>query len=187
MKASVDYTKQFKGIYVSYYSKMKRFAQEYVIHEEDAENIVHDIFFEIWEKKMDFNSHVNLNGFLFIILKNKCIDFLRKKNIEKHVANEIQDEHVRNLKLKLDSMEALDNNLFSEPDIETIIQNAIDSLPEKCRIIFVMNKFEGKKQKIIAEELNISINTVETQMAIAHKKLKEALKDYIPLFIFFFI
>ncbi len=50
-----------------------------------------------------------------------------------------------------------------------------------------MNKIDGKKQKQIAEELNISVNTVESQMAIAYKKLKEALKDYSPLLIFFFI
>jgi len=76
---------------------------------------------------------------------------------------------------------------LNETDIDTIIQKAIDNLPEKCREIFVMNKIEGKKQKVIAQELNISIHTVESQMAIAYKKLKEALKDCVPLFLFFFI
>ena len=76
---------------------------------------------------------------------------------------------------------------MNETDIDTIIQKAIDNLPEKCREIFVMNKIEGKKQKVIAQELNISIHTVESQMAIAYKKLKEALKDCVPLFLFFFI
>jgi len=66
-------------------------------------------------------------------------------------------------------------------------QNAIESLPQKCREIFILNKIEGKKQKIIAQELNISINTVESQMAIAYKKLKEVLKDHVPLLIFLFI
>lgn len=86
--------------------------------------------------------------------------------------------------MKLQSLEAFDDKIFSEPDIESVVQKAIDSLPEKCREIFVMNKIEGKKQKAIAAELNISLHTVESQMGIAHRKLKEALKDYIHLLVF---
>lgn len=183
----MDYKVQFEELYVSHYSRMKRFAREYVISEEDAENIVHDIFLEIWEKKWEFSSHLNFTGFLFIALKNKCIDFLRRKTIEQNAAIAIQDEYAQSLKLKIESLEAFDNKLLSDPDIDTVIQRAIDSLPEKCKQIFMMNKFEGKKQKTIAQELNISVNTVESQMAIAYKKLKEVLKDYGPLFVFFFI
>ena len=187
MQNRPEYKAQFKEAYITYYSRMKRFAQEYVIREEDAENIVHDIFTELWEKKQEFISHINLNGYLFVILKNRCIDFLRHKTTEQRAINKMQEEYFRTLKLQLESLEMLDNKLLCEPDIETVIQNAIDNLPEKCRQIFVMNKIEGKKQKQIARELNISVNTVESQMAIAYKKLKVALKDYVPLLTFFFI
>jgi RNA polymerase sigma-70 factor (ECF subfamily) len=166
---------------------MKRFTQQYVIREEDAENIVHDIFLDLWEKQLDFTSFINLNGFLLMMLKNRCTDFLRRKTIEQQAIAEIQSEYVRTLKLKFESLEALDNKFLNESEIDAVIQNAINSLPEKCREIFVMNKIEGKKQKIIAQQLNISVNTVENQMAIACKKLKEALKDYTLLFLFFFI
>lgn len=187
MYASSTYKAQFEEVYLSFYSRMKRFALQYVIREEDAENIVQDIFFELWEKQLAFTSFVNLNGFLFMMLKNRCIDFLRRKTLEQQAADEIQSEYIRTLKLKFESLEALENKFLNEADIDTIIQNAIDSLPEKCREIFVMNKIEGKKQKVIAQELNISVHTVESQMAIAYKKLKEALKDYTPLLLFFFI
>lgn len=187
MLVSTGYKVQFEETYVSYYARMKRFAQQYVIREEDAENIVQDIFFELWEKQLDFTSFMNPNAFLFMMLKNRCIDFLRRKTIEKHAIDEIQSEYIRTLKLKFESLEALDNKLLNEANIDTVIQNAIDNLPEKCREIFIMNKIEGKKQKVIAQELNISINTVESQMGIAYRKLKEALKDYALLFLFFFI
>lgn len=187
VQSTPKYEIQFAEAYISYYSRMKRFAQEYVIREEDAENIVHDIFTELWEKKLEFSSHINLNGYIFVILKNRCIDFLRRKTTEQQAINKMQEEYLQTLKLKFESLEALDSKLLAEPDIDTIIQNAIDSLPEKCRQIFVMNKIEGKKQKQIAQELNISVNTVESQMAIAYKKLKETLKDYVPLLIFFFV
>ena len=187
MQISTGYKAQFEEAYVSYYARMKRFARQYVLREEDAENIVQDIFFELWEKQLEFSSFVNLNGFLFVMLKNRCIDFLRRKTLEQQAVDAIQSEHLRTLKLNYDSLVALGNSFLNEADIDTIIQNAIDSLPGKCREIFVMNKIEGKKQKVIAQELDISIHTVESQMAIAYKKLKEALKDHMPLFLFFFI
>ncbi|MDY9919051.1 MAG: RNA polymerase sigma-70 factor [Proteiniphilum sp.] len=187
MQAPSTYKAHFEEVYISFYSRMKRFAGQYVIREEDAENIVQDIFFELWEKQSEFTSFINLNGFLFMMLKNRCIDFLRRKTLEQQAAEEIQSEYIHTLKLKFESLEALENKFLTEADIDTIIQNAIDRLPEKCREIFVMNKIEGKKQKVIAQELNISIHTVESQMAIAYKKLKEALKDCVPLFLFLFI
>lgn len=77
------------------------------------------------------------------------------------------------------------NQLLSEQDIEKIISEVINSLPEKCREIFIKSKIEGKKQKDIAVEMNISLKTVENQMNIAYKKLKSELKDYLPLLLFF--
>ncbi len=84
MKKSFKYQDQFKEVYVSNFSRMKRFAQQYVIREEDAENVVQDIFFEIWHKQLEFSSLVNLNGYLFsmlpfwgekLIWKNESLNF----------------------------------------------------------------------------------------------------------------
>ena len=137
MHALSTYKSQFEEVYLFFFARMKRFAQQYVLREEDAENIVQDIFFELWEKQLEFSSFVNLNGFLFMILKNRCIDFLRKKTLEQQAAKEIQSEYIRTLKLKFESLEALDNKFLNEPDIDTIIQKALENLPEKCREIFV--------------------------------------------------
>ena len=178
-RISLEYKDQFKEVYISYYARMKRFAWQYVAREEDAENIVQDIFFEIWEKQLEFSSFVNLKGYLFSVLKNRCIDFLRRETLMQEVNKTIRDEQLQELKMKFESLEALDSAFLNEPDIEHLIQNAIDSLPEKCRKIFVMNKLEGKKQKAIARELNISIHTVQSQMVIAYKKLKVFLKKHI--------
>jgi len=166
---------------------MKRFAQEYVMREEDAENIVQDVFLDLWEQNLLLLSHTNLFAYLFTALKNRCIDFLRHKTVVQHTAEKLQDDYMKALQMKFQSLEAFDEQLFSEPDIETVIQNAIESLPEKCREIFILSKIEGKKQKAIAQELNISVNTVENQMAIAYKKLKEILKDHFSLLIFLFV
>ena len=72
----------------------------------------------------------------------------------------------------------------SEEDIEKVIANAIDKLPERCREIFLKSRIEGMKYREIADELDISMNTVENQMSIALRKLRIELKDYLPLLLF---
>lgn len=178
---------QFEEIYITHYSRMKRFAQEYVIREEDAENIVQDIFMELWENRILLESHSNIFSFLFTNVKNRCIDYLRRATIAQRVKDKIQNEHTNILQMKLDSLEEFDNQIFKQSNIEDTIEDAINKLPERCRQIFVLNKIEGKKQRQIAEELGISIHTVESQMSIANKRLKELLKDLAPLLIFFLI
>lgn len=175
---------RFEDIYLSYFSKIKYFAKEYVISEEDAENIVQDVFVELWENKKMLNMHMNLIAYLFTTIKNKCLNHLRHKLVVQETASKLQEEYTISLRMNLDSLEAFDNNLFSDQDIEKIISRALDTLSEKCRTIFIMSKIEGKKQKEIAQELNISINTIETQMGIAYKKLRIELKDYFPILLF---
>ena len=175
---------RFEDIYLSYFSKMKYFAKEYVISEEDAENIVQDVFVELLENKEMLNMHMNLIAYLFTTIKNKCLNHLRHKLVVQETASKLQEEYTISLRMNLDSLEAFDNNLFSDQDIEKIISRALDTLSEKCRTIFIMSKIEGKKQKEIAQELNISINTIETQMGIAYKKLRIELKDYFPILLF---
>ena len=177
---------KFEDIYLSYFSKKKYFALEYVIREEDAENIVQDVFTELWEKKEMLSMHINLVAYLFTTVKNRCLNHLRHKTIVQETATLIQEEYLITLRMNLNSLEAFDQNLFSDQDIEKLITRALDTLSPKCREIFVMSKIEGKKQKQIAAELNISINTVETQIGIAYKKLRTELKEHLLLFIFFF-
>ena len=175
---------RFEDVYLSYFSKMKYFAKEYVISEEDAKNIVQDVFVELWENKEMLNMHMNLIAYLFTTIKNKCLNHLRHKLVVQETANKLQEEYTISLRMNLDSLEVFDNNLFSDHDIEKIISRALDALPEKCRAIFIMSKIEGKKHNEIAQELNISINTVGSQIGIAYKKLRTELKDYLPILLF---
>ena len=176
----------FEQIYLSYFSKMKRFAREYVLSDEDAENIVQDVFLDFWEKKELLPLPINILAYLFTSIKNRCIDFLRHKIVQKEVENKMQEEYRLTLQMKYHSLGELDEGIFEKDDVEQLLSKVIDSLPERCREIFLKSKIEGKKQKEIAEEMNISINTVETQMGIAYKKLRNELKDYFPLFIFLY-
>ncbi|MDR0844139.1 MAG: RNA polymerase sigma-70 factor [Tannerella sp.] len=175
-----DIGKKFEQLYRSYYSKMKHFAKEYVISDGEAEDIVQDVFMELWEKKQLFLTHTNLVAYLFTAVKNKSLNFLRHQIIRQKTAEHLQEEFMITMQMNLDSLEVLNDHFISEEDIEKALADAIDTLSPRRREIYIKSKIEGKKQEEIAEELNITVNTVETQMGIARKKLKIKLKDYLP-------
>ena len=143
------------------------------------------MFLQSFGRKELLTYNINLVAFLFTSIKNRCIDHLRHDIVVREAVSQMQEEYQITLKVKLASLELFDQSLLSEQDIEKIISEVINSLPDKCREIFIKSKIEGKKQKDIAVEMNISLKTVENQMNIAYKKLKSELKDYLPLLLFF--
>lgn len=175
----------FKDFYLSWYSRMKNFAREYVISENDAEDIVQDIFMELYEKYDSLSFRVNMPAYLFTTVKNRCIDHLRRKIINQESMDHIQEEYLLTLRMKFDSLEILDDDILKETNFEERINKALNTLPEKCRIIFIKHKMEGMRLKEIAEELQLSPKTIENQMTIAYRKLKAELKDYLPILLFF--
>lgn len=148
----------FSELYLTYYSKLVRFAKEFVIQEEDAENITQDVFIILWENR-DFIEHIdNMNAYLFRLVRNKCLDYLKHKVFEQRYVESVQMSY---------EVDVVEDN-----DTEILIRAAINSLPKRCRDIFLLSRVEGLKYKEISEQLGISVNTVECQMGIALKKLR---------------
>jgi len=166
----------FDQVYVCYFARLQRFAKEYTLSDAEAENIVQDVFMLLWEKRKYLNIQISLTAYLFSLVKNKCIDYLRHKSVTAIYKQE--------LSLKLSALEELNRAFSSDEDIERFITEALNKLPERCREIFVMSRIEGKKYREIAEALNISVHTVENQMAIALRKLRIELREYLPLLLF---
>ncbi|WP_297907371.1 RNA polymerase sigma-70 factor [uncultured Parabacteroides sp.] len=166
----------FEEIYVMYSPRMLRFAKEYVLSDEEAENIVQDVFMVLWEKREFLDIRMSISSYLFSLVRNKCLDFLKRKIVV--------DTYKQELTMKMQALEQMEQMYMSDEEIEQILTTAINKLPERCRLIFVKSRIEGKKYREIAEELNLSVNTVENQMGLALKKLRVELREYLPLFIF---
>ncbi len=179
-----DKKSDFSRVYSIYFPKLVRFAREFVLSTEDAENIIQDIFIYLWEHQEILGSLSNLNAFLFVLVKNRCIDFIRQKKLVERKREEFEMVMDKELQLKMYALQQFDENALSADDIEVILNNAINSLPEKCREVFILSRMEGLKYREIAERLNISTKTVENQIITALRKLRVELKDYLPLFIF---
>lgn len=162
---------------------MISFAREYVISADDAEDIVQDVFMELFDKYDSLVDRVNIVAYIFTAIKNRCIDHLRRKIRQQQSTDQIQQEYLLTLRMKFDSLEILDNEIFQEGNVEIIIEKALNTLPERCRHIFIKHKIEGMKLKDIALDLDISPKTAENQMTIAYKKLREELRKYLTLLI----
>lgn len=172
----------FEEVYINYSSKLIRFSQTYVIFREDAENIVHDVFTDLWKHWETISTLDNPFSYLFVSVKNKSLDFLRKKTLKREAKEQLSEEELDMLQLNYDVLDSFDKHFNSLDEIYQVLEKAIESLPDKCREIFIKSKIDGLKQKDIAQELGISLNTVEAQMGLAYKKLREELKEYFPIF-----
>lgn len=173
--------RDFKRLYLTYFPKLVRFAREYVCSQEDAENIVQDVFLVIWKQKETLDYLENIQAFLFRLTKNKCIDFLRRQILIVEKEQAMQEVELREFTYRLSSMESFDEFIFGEDDLTVLIHKAIESLPPRCKEIFRMSRFEGMSHQEIAMHFDISPSTVNNHISVAMKKLKEELKDYFPL------
>ena len=154
---------------------MCRFSLKYVGDLDEAKGLVHEVFVSVWEKFDSLPADVNYNSYLYTAVRNRSLNYIRDK--KKNVMLENVGEH--------ELAESGDPLVASE--LETEIEMAIQSLPEKCREVFELNRVEGLKYAQIADKMNISIKTVEAQMSKALSVLREHLKEFLSLLIFLFI
>ncbi|MDR1259063.1 MAG: RNA polymerase sigma-70 factor [Tannerellaceae bacterium] len=187
VSALKSHKEDFEKAYSIHYPKLVRFAQTYVLTLQDAENIVQDVFLHLWENLDKIDTLINIDAFIFMSVKNRCIDYLRKQTQLKQKEQPLSELLEKELQLNLYSLQVMDENILTNEEIRIIVADAIHSLPERCREIFILNRIEGLRHKEIAAQLNISTNTVEGQMSIALRKLRAILKDRIPICIFFTI
>ena len=163
----------FSELYLMYYPKLVRFAKEFVVLEEDAENITQDVFTDLWERRDAIDHIENVNAYLVRLVRNRCLDYLKHKVFEQKYAENVQASFEIELNLKLQSLDRFDVSDISEGnETERLVRDAINSLPKRCRDIFLLSRMKGLKYREISEKLGISVNTVECQMGIALKKLR---------------
>ncbi len=170
----------FKKVYDHFYSRLLYFVLEYVPNPDIAENIIQDTFLILWEKKTNLKPDTNLNAYLYTVAKNNSLKYLRdqKYSHKLFVSNQLS---LSEQELNLSALEKMDTSTLVFEEIETIIKKTLETLPEQCRIVFEYSRFEEKKNKEIAEILNISTKTVEGHMTKALKVFRTSLKDYLPI------
>lgn len=158
----------FDLLFRKYYTPMCRFALKLNGSEAAAEEAVQEVFIYLWEQRHHLTVSKSVVNYLFQSIKNKVYEHFRKVQTRA----KYEEEYVSISQNQDDSAE----KQLDDYQISCLIWNAVDQLPEKCREIFQLSRDEGLTYNEIAEHLHVSPKTVENQMGIAFKKLREILQ-----------
>jgi RNA polymerase sigma-70 factor (ECF subfamily) len=161
--------KAFEILFHKYYGYLCLYATKIISDDSDAEEIVQNFFVKLWEKREHLFIETSLKNYLFRSIKNLCLNFIQH--------NKTKIRHAQIVLSEVENNFSEDSN-YPEIDLSQKIEESINSLPEKRKEIFKLNRQEGLKYHEIAQKLNISIKTVEAQMSLAIKTLRKKLKNY---------
>lgn len=170
--------KVYEFIFRKYYVPLCRFCLKYVRTEAVSEEVVQEVFIYLWEKRTSIQLQSSIQSYIYAAVRNRSINYIRSQvTKEQHLtAYQQAQEFTTQSPSETDHKEAL----------ITMVRAAIDSLPNKCKLIFSLSRDAGLTYQEIAEEMQISQKTVEAQMSIALKKLRSfirAHKDHILFWI----
>lgn len=160
----------FEELFRSMYSRLCAYAYQYLKSSEEAEELVQDVFFMLWEKRHSIQIDSSVSAYLFSTVRNRSLNVLSHlKVVARH-----EQEAVQHADLETQGG-------YEQEELGQLIALAVDKLPIERRKVFYMSKYEGKKYLEIAEELGISVKTVENQMGKALKFLRQELAELVSL------
>ncbi len=167
----------FRYLFDHHYGILCHIAEGYVRDQFIAETIVGDVIFHLWEVHQSIQIKTSLRSYLVRSVRNRCLDYLKAQAQQREVALSAGFNDFPVLQYVKEDEYPLGRLLRDE--LEDEIRHAIDRLPEECCRIFKLSRFEGKKNKEIAQELGISINTVKYHIKHALSLLHSDLSQYL--------
>ncbi len=166
----------FEEIFKSHYKRLHAYACSILKDETMAEEMVQQVFFKLWEKKERIQVQQSITAYLYRAVYNESINYLRHVKVK----NAYQS-HANYHSPKSENAAGRTN----VKELETRIAETIQELPEQCRTIFQMSRFEELKYREIADQLGLSVKTVENQMGKALRILREKLAEFLPALLSF--
>lgn len=172
---SRDNARQFEQIFKTHFKALHGYACTIVKDEIVGEEMVQNVFYKLWEKKEQIEVQQSVAAYLYRAVYYESLNHLKHEKVKaSHQSFAMQNsEHERDT--------ASDRTMLRE--LEVKLEKALKELPEQCRTIFQMSRFEELKYREIADRLGLSIKTVENQMGKALRLLRLTLVDYLPLFL----
>ncbi|MDD3906788.1 MAG: RNA polymerase sigma-70 factor [Bacteroidales bacterium] len=179
-----DKLKIFNEIYSTYYQKCFLFAKSYVHHVESAEDFASEAMLKLWENMNTADDVLNIQAFLFTVVKNKSLNYLRHEQMRFEVYESLFDVSQRELELRISTLESCDPNILFSEEVRSIFEQTLASLSEQTRRIFNMSRVEDKSSKEIAQLLGLTVKGVDYHISKVLRMLRINLKDYIPSLLF---
>lgn len=162
----------FKNFFEDFYPILCAFAEKFLKTPDQSKDVSQEAFVKFWEKREEFDSIQGAKNFLYVVVRNSCLNILRRSK---------KNENISSLN-ELESESFLKKNIINQETF-AIVRQAVENLPNRMREIIELS-MQGMKNPEIASQLDISPNTVHTSKKNAYRKLRETLKDSYYLLIF---
>ena len=169
---------EFRSIFDQYYPMLFHLGKEYLQDEDEAKEVAQSTFVKLWEIRESLSNESNICNFLYTIAKNNCLNCLKRREV---IAMHHDRLKYLEMHFNYEALSRMDNNYLEFSELKEKIEIAISKLPENCRRVFYMSRFEDKTNKEIAAALNVTVKTVEAHMTKALKHLRKELKEYLPV------
>ena len=160
-----------KRAFKEHFKALHAYAFTIIRDGDNAEEIVQNVFFKLWEKKEQIDQIDSIKAYLYRATYNESLNFLKHTRVRAAYETFV----------KTTTSEGSATDILSVKELQAKIDTALNDLPEQCRTIFQLSRFEELKYREIADQLNLSIKTVENQMGKALRVLREKLADHLPL------
>lgn len=160
------------------------FAYSYIRNHADAEDILMESMIALWEHREKWSHETNAHALLLTIIKNKALNYLAHLQVRYRTEENITDHTLRELDLRIATLEDCHPERIFDAEIQAIVEQTLSRLPEQSRRIFMMSRQDENTNKEIAEQLGLSVKSVEYHITKVLKLLRTELKDY--LFSLFF-
>ena len=179
-KIQINNQKEFQKIYLQFFNGLSNYASTILRDRESAKDVVQEVFLDLWKKRNDLVIKTTLDAYLLRAVKFKSIDFIRKATTKQQYAASVSAQEIGYQEQEHDEEDTKEK--------KQQIAFAIAQLPPKCRTDFLMSRVHGFTYKEIAQEMNISVKTVENQLSRAFKMLRKSLADLrFVIFLLFFL
>lgn len=163
----------FEALFLAYYTDLCRFAARYVSSSDVVEDLIQDIFLSVWKRRETLDPQQNIRAYLYKATRNEAFKHLNRKRVRKRYRDRRAGEEL--------PVRAGPEEAFRHRELEVAVQEALDALPERRCHIFVLSRQHGLTYAEIADLLDISIKTVETQMGRALRMLEKHLSKFLSV------
>lgn len=165
----------FEYVFKTYYPRLRNYAQRFVSDKDDLEDIVQNCFSKLWERRQQV-TFISISALLFTMVRNGCLNYLKHQAL-------VGGYETRSLSNMAGAEELYSTDMKGSADSDTLyhelsaqIEQVMSQLPPRCREIFTMSRFEGMKNREIAERLDISVKVVEKHITKALAAFRTHLK-----------